>query len=328
MLKKLVLLVLFSLVILLGFQFFYGGSPEMVSRPVQIDILAHRGIHQKYHKENMDWLTTCTATRIYPPTHNYNENTIESIAEAFKMGATIVEIDINRTSDDHLVVFHDWMLECRTEGRGRVSEHSLAYLKTPDVVYGYTADDGKTFPFRGKGVGKMPTLQEVFETFPAKKFFIDHKDGALETAKLLVDLIKTLPTEQQERLTYWGANKTLDYIHSKLPFMKRLLAGRRKHKQWLKSFFLTLGLGDSPEDCQGQGIGMYPKYTKFLPGWPFRFIKKIHDAGGKFYLYVDTVEEAQSFADLPVDGFITDYIERVGKILYSEFKPNNFSFQN
>jgi glycerophosphoryl diester phosphodiesterase len=315
MLKKIFFLTLFCLVLLLAWQLFWGGVPEMVSRAEKIEIIAHRGVHQNYHPENMDWLTTCTAARIYPPTHDFIENTLESIGAAFEMGATIVEIDVNRTADDHLVVFHDWMLECRTEGHGKVNEQSLAYLKTLDVGYGYTFDTGQTFPFRGKGVGKMPTLREVFENFPDKKFLIDHKDGSLKTAELLVELIQALPRTQQQNLTYWGPDKTFDYVRAAVPVVRRLLANRRQHKQWFTSIWLTLGLGALPAECRGQGLGFYPKYTQFLPGWPYRFLKKVHAAGARFYLYVETVAEAQKYAHLPVDGFITDYIERVGPFL-------------
>ena len=37
-------------------------------------------------------------------------------------------------------------------------EASMSYLRTLDIGYGHTADGGKTFPFRGKGVGLMPSL--------------------------------------------------------------------------------------------------------------------------------------------------------------------------
>lgn len=55
------------------------------------------------------------------------------------------------------------------------------------------------------------------------------------------------------------------------------------------------------------------KYSKYLWGWPYRFQKKVHDADAMLYLYIDTEEEAQEYADFPADGIVTDYIEVVGK---------------
>ena len=39
-------------------------------------------------------------------------------------------------------------------------------LKSLDAGYGYSADGGRTFPFRGKGVGAIPTLAEAVRALP------------------------------------------------------------------------------------------------------------------------------------------------------------------
>lgn len=43
-------------------------------------------------------------------------------------------------------------------------------LKKLDVGYRYTADNGESYPFRGKGIGMMPSLDEVFAAFPNREF--------------------------------------------------------------------------------------------------------------------------------------------------------------
>jgi len=140
MVKKIIFAFIVIFLAFIAFQYFYGGRPDDVLPKMDFDVFAHRGVHVNWKKGTYDPVSGCEATHIYEPTHEYIENTIESIQAAFDMGATIVEIDIRRTSDDHLVVFHDWMLECRTNGQGRVSDHPLAYLKTLDIGYGYTHD--------------------------------------------------------------------------------------------------------------------------------------------------------------------------------------------
>ena len=131
----------------------------------ELTLLAHRGVHQDFPRENLD-NDTCTATRIYPVGHAYIENTLPSIQAAFDAGADMVEIDIHPTTDGEFAIFHDWTLECRTNGEGVTREQNMAYLRTLDLGYGYTADGGQTFPLRGQGVGMMPTLQEVLGAFP------------------------------------------------------------------------------------------------------------------------------------------------------------------
>lgn len=293
-------------------QLFYGGQPSIVPPKDTFDVVAHRGVHVNWQKGAYDRATGCEAQHIYEPTHDYIENTLESIGAAFDMGATIVEIDIRQTSDGELVIFHDWMLECRTDGEGEVSEHTLAYLQSLDIGYGYTYDGGQTFPFRGRGVGLMTTLGEVLQEFPDGSFLIDHKDGSMESAALFLDVIKQVPPEQQARLYYWGPEEVYAYVHSEAPAVTRLLANRPLTKRCFAPYILTFGLGGFPEECRGEGLGLPAQYVRLAWGWPYRFRKATSRAGVRFYVIVDTEENAAAISGIPVDGIITDYIEVVG----------------
>src|SRR6185312_6058953 len=108
-------------------------------------LLAHRGIAQSLHASTDR--DTCTAN-IDPPVHGLFENTIASMQAAYDAGADVVEFDIHPTTDGQFAVFHDWTLDCKTEGHGPTRDHSMAELEALDIGYGYTADGGKTFPFR------------------------------------------------------------------------------------------------------------------------------------------------------------------------------------
>jgi glycerophosphoryl diester phosphodiesterase len=293
-------------------QLFYGGNPNAVPSKETFDVIAHRGVHVNWRKGTYDRETGCEAQHIHEPSHEYIENTLESIRAAFDMGATIVEIDIRRTSDNQLVVFHDWMLECRTNGEGDVSDHALEYLKTLDIGYGYTYDRGQTYPFRGKGIGLIPTLDEVLQEFPNQRFLIDHKDGSMETAQLLVELVETLPEEQQALLYYWGPEEVYEYVHREIPAITRLLANRPVAKRCLFPYVATLGLAGFPEDCRGEGLGLPAQYVRLVWGWPYRLLRKASRAGVRFYVLVDTEEDARAISGIPVDGIVTDYIEVVG----------------
>ncbi len=149
-------------------------------------LLAHRGMAQTYHREELE-NDTCTATRIFPPEHAYLENTIASMQAAFDFGADIVEFDIHPTTDGQFAVFHDWTINCRTQGKGVTREQAMSYLKTLDIGYGYTADGGKTFPFRGKGVGLMPAMDEVLAAFPDRRFLINIKSNDPHEGDLLAE---------------------------------------------------------------------------------------------------------------------------------------------
>jgi len=96
-------------------------------------ILAHRG-----------------ASRIAP------ENTLVAFRLALEQGADGLELDVQLSRDGVSVVFHDPELSRTTDGRGRISEKTLAELRTLDA--------GKWFDPRFAGE-RIPTLEEVFEAF-------------------------------------------------------------------------------------------------------------------------------------------------------------------
>ena len=72
------------------------------------------------------------------------ENTLLSIDTGIRLGADMIEIDVQRCEDE-LVVIHDPRLERTTNGEGRVAEAAFGYLR------GLDAGDGQ----------QIPTLQEV-----------------------------------------------------------------------------------------------------------------------------------------------------------------------
>jgi glycerophosphoryl diester phosphodiesterase len=286
------------------------------------EIVAHRGVHVNWKKGTYDPVNGCEAQHIYKPTHDYIENTLRSIGAAFDYGATIVEIDIRRTRDNHLVVFHDDILDGRTNGHGTIGEHTLEYLKSLDIGYGYTYDDGKTFPFRGQGKGMMLELTEVLKAFPKQKFLIDHKDGSMATAQILAGIIQSLPEAQQKLLYYWGPDETHAYLNHQTG-ITRLFATHSQLKQWMLRYIFSFGLYRFPAESKGLVFGAPPQYAKFFWGWPKGFLKNVHAAGAKFYLMVDSEKDALKCRNVPVDGIITDYIEVVGKYYYNTVENTN-----
>lgn len=66
------------------------------------------------------------------------ENTLEAYAAAMDYGADGCEVDVRRTSDGVLVLFHDDMLDRLTDGFGTVNQNPYYYLLSlqPRFVYG------------------------------------------------------------------------------------------------------------------------------------------------------------------------------------------------
>ena len=87
------------------------------------------------------------------------ENTLVSFERAIRQGADAVELDVRLTKDEAVVVIHDATLSRTTDGRGRVSEHTLEQLKKFDA--------GSWFHRRYKGE-YIPTLAEVLDLVDGK----------------------------------------------------------------------------------------------------------------------------------------------------------------
>lgn len=311
--KKFLLLIFLLAIVFILFKYFYPGKRESII-PRNLEILAHRGAHVMWKQGEYDLATGCEAIHIYKPTEEqtYIENTIESIKKAFESGATIVEIDIRPSKDKVLTISHEEKLDCKTDGHGKISDYTAKELKQLDIGYGFTFDGGKTYPYRGTGKGKIPTLDEVLAEFPDQKFLIDHKDRTRETTDLLIGSLKKLTKQQREQIYFWSSKEMGDYLQTQVPETKRLLANRSEMKACITKYVASLGLLGLGKECNGLAIGMTKDYAKFMWGWPYNFIKAVHENNSTIYLMVDTPEEIQWAKSLPVDGIITDYIEIVG----------------
>ncbi len=253
-------------------------APAMSRKPL---LLAHRGLAQTFPSEGLT-NETCTASRIDPPTHGFLENTLPSMQRAFDGGADIVEFDVHPTTDGHFVVFHDWTVGCRTDGRGVTREHTLAELKALDIGYGYTADGGKTFPFRGKGVGLMPSLDEVLTAFPGKRFLINIKSNDPAEGALLAEHLQRLPPGELALLMAYGGDRPIATLAARLPALKVM------SKATLKGCGLAyLGLGWTgyvPEACRHTLMLIPSNYAWLLWGWPNRFLERMRHAGTDVFL--------------------------------------------
>lgn len=90
-------------------------------------------------------------------------NTLAAFELAYTQGAAGIELDVHRSKDGHPVIVHNFTLDETTNGKGAVSDKSLAELKALDAGSWY-ADD-----FAGE---RIPSLDEVFESL-GKKLLIN-----------------------------------------------------------------------------------------------------------------------------------------------------------
>lgn len=103
------------------------------------------------------------------------ENTLAAFDQAVNQYATqILELDLQLTRDGELVVSHDPTVERCTDGSGPIAAMTVSELRKLDAGFRFSPDQGRTFPFRGRGV-RIPMLVEVLRAFPSIRLNIDLK---------------------------------------------------------------------------------------------------------------------------------------------------------
>ncbi|MCX7737617.1 MAG: glycerophosphodiester phosphodiesterase family protein [Candidatus Kapabacteria bacterium] len=89
------------------------------------------------------------------------ENTLSAFKQALEAGANMIEADIQVTSDNEIVVFHDKGLSRTTDGSGFTKNQSLSEIKSLDA--------GSWFDEKFSGE-RIPLLSEVLELINNKAY--------------------------------------------------------------------------------------------------------------------------------------------------------------
>lgn len=146
---------------------------------------------------------------------NFPENSVPGIAGAAGDGAEIIEIDLKRTKDGHLVLMHDATVNRTTDGKGNIEDMTLAEVKQLRLR-----------PGQGNGAAptglKVPTFEEVLEAVKGKNVLLnldkgwDYRDQVIDTLKKLdmvnYALFKGAPS-LQEAADFVAKNPKAQYMH-------------------------------------------------------------------------------------------------------------------
>ena len=101
----------------------------------------------------------------YHPEIEGLENTLAAFRHAAALGYTYLETDVHVTRDGVLLAFHDSVLDRVTDRQGAIADATYAEVRAALVG----------------GREQVPTLAQLFDTFPQARFNIDLKaDGAVE----------------------------------------------------------------------------------------------------------------------------------------------------
>jgi len=212
------------------------------------------------------------------------ENSIKSIKKGISFDVDYIEIDVQRTKDNKIIVFHDKRLNRLTNYSKTIFDYTFKELK--DNV---TLSNGES----------LPLLSEVCKIIAEsnKKLFIEIKSINIE--KEVIDIANR----------YLSKN---NYIIGSF-FHKAILKVKQIDNSINTLALLEGGLIDitpiiDDTNCDYIGMGY-----QFIDG---DIVDSIHKQNKKIFLWtVNYVDDIKKAIELNVDGIISNYPDRVKNIL-------------
>lgn len=139
------------------------------------------------------------------------ENTLAAFEKAVELGADGVELDIQLTKDDEIVVIHDEKIDRTSDGEGWVKDYTLEELR--GFNYNRTKPEYEH--------ADIPTMREVFELLKPTNLFIniEIKTGVFFYEKIEEKILAlTKEMDMEDRVCYSSFNHyTVKRIHELKP---------------------------------------------------------------------------------------------------------------
>ena len=135
------------------------------------------------------------------PKH-YQENTLAGFRSAYKEGAAGVELDVFKTADDKIVVFHDEDTERLTGQPGKITDMTWSEISQLNIQKVIDRGDGTAISYQHRQ--PIPLLEEVIPELPSDFLInIEMKAYSLNwsrrhTGKLVAEIIEK--TQSHDRV--------------------------------------------------------------------------------------------------------------------------------
>lgn len=236
-------------------------------------------------------------------------NTLYAYERAAALGVDVLEGDVHRTQDGVLVLMHDETVDRTTDGSGLIEDMTLAELKALDAGYDWSPDDGQTFPFRGQGI-TVPTLEELFKTFPDLRMNIEIKLTQASMAQDLCNLIRQY-NRQNLMLIASFHDARIQEFRTVCPEVATSASETEVRNLVIMNLLFLGRLYSAPAHAV-----QVPERQSGIEVLTPRFVNTAHHRNMKVDAWtINETVDMQRMLDLGVDGIITDYPDRLLQLL-------------
>lgn len=236
------------------------------------------------------------------------ENTILGIQHCLNVDSNWrIEMDIQMTKDEELVLFHDYETKRITGINKRINELTLNEVKELNAGYHFQVTD--KYIYREKNI-PIPTLDSVFQQFPNANLMLDVHTNNLIAVDRLVELVAKHGMEKKVIIVS-HYDSVIHKFRAKKPQWKYGVPTIEAKKMLYSSFVFLDGLFPVKSD-----ILMLPKKFGKINVLSKRVINHAKKRDKKLWAWmyegehvknVDTKKELIELQTLGIDGVFTDY---------------------
>ncbi|MBR3421350.1 MAG: glycerophosphoryl diester phosphodiesterase membrane domain-containing protein [Ruminococcus sp.] len=223
------------------------------------------------------------------------ENTLYAFEKALESNTDYIELDVQLTKDEQLVVFHDEKLERATGAKGKLSDYTYDELQSLTVKSKYVSEED--FPD-----ARIPLLTDVFELVGEEKLYNieikDHGNTNL-TVEKTVEAIKEHDLESSCYVT--------SFSYSAVKKVKQLDPNIKTG--------LIANVATTTAFMQMKNIDALSMNHLLVNA---TVVNNAHQNGKRIFVWtVDNKGEMEKMMALGVDNIITNCPDRASEVVYS-----------
>jgi glycerophosphoryl diester phosphodiesterase/membrane-associated phospholipid phosphatase len=237
-------------------------------------------------------------------------NTIEAFDLALDQGADTLEMDLQVTADDEVVVIHDGTVDRTTGASGAVRDLTLDEVQQLDGGWYFEDADGD-HPFRDQGV-RIPTLREVLERYPDTHLIVELKtDGGLGIVDPVVDLLREYGRDDGSVTVASFSTDYLEPVRAALPDVPTNMPEGETY-----AFYVRHLGGAHPWWSPPGKLFQVPEFHDGRRVVTPRFVRAAERLGVDVQVWtVNEVEQMHRLLDAGVHGIMTDHPDRLVEVL-------------